>query len=318
MAEQVTMGRWPESKRPMSFGIMLPVGEGSTFGDPAPTFAEMLEMVRAADAAGFEFAWLADHFHVPPAPGFDRERHTWEAMAMMAGLAAATRDLAIQYGPLVACTSFRSPGTLANMAEAIDEISGGKFVLGLGAGWHKPEYDAYGYPFDHRVSRFEEAITIIASLLREGRSTFSGTYYQTREAELKPRGPRAASGGAPIMVGSSGDRMLGILAKHADAWNTSWLHELDDIKPLIAKMEAAMEKAGRDPQTVVRTIGTNIGLDGATGRRGAMLTGSEDEITARILEIRELGFAHMIVGLDPCTPETLARFGEIIAKVDAA
>jgi alkanesulfonate monooxygenase SsuD/methylene tetrahydromethanopterin reductase-like flavin-dependent oxidoreductase (luciferase family) len=159
----------------MSFGIMLPVGEGSTFGDPAPTFVEMLEMVRAASSAGFEFVWLADHFSGPPVSSFPAERHSWEAMTMMAGLAAATRDLDIHYGPLVACTSFRNPGLLAKIAEAIDEISGGKFVLGLGAGWHKPEFDAYGYPFDHRVSRFEEAIAIIASLLREGHSTFSGT-----------------------------------------------------------------------------------------------------------------------------------------------
>jgi alkanesulfonate monooxygenase SsuD/methylene tetrahydromethanopterin reductase-like flavin-dependent oxidoreductase (luciferase family) len=112
--------------------------------------------------------------------------------------------------------------------------------------------------------------------------------------------------------------MLGILANYADAWNTSWHHEPDELKSLIAKMETAVAEAGRDPQTIVRTLGTNVGLDGATGRRGAMLRGSDDEISARLLEIRDLGFVHMIVGLDPCTPESLTHFGEIIAQVDVA
>src|SRR5688572_32994221 len=98
----------------------------------------------------------------------------------MAGLASATER--IQIGSLVACTGFRNPGLVAKMTETIDDISGGRTILGLGAGWHKPEYDAFGYPFDHRVTRFEEAIRIIAPLLRDGYADVDGEFFQAHEA----------------------------------------------------------------------------------------------------------------------------------------
>ena len=152
----------------------------------------------------------------------------WECWSLLAALAAATRRVAL--GPLVACTSFRNPALLAKIADTVDEVSGGRLILGLGAGWNEREYDAFGYPFDHRVSRFEEALTIVHSLLRTGQVDFAGTYYTARECELRPRGPRPA--GPPIMVAGTGERMLRLAARHADAWNVWLSNRPEGLGPL--------------------------------------------------------------------------------------
>jgi alkanesulfonate monooxygenase SsuD/methylene tetrahydromethanopterin reductase-like flavin-dependent oxidoreductase (luciferase family) len=149
----------------MKLGITLGIEEGSLQGR-TPTFRDIQAMAQAAEQAGFDSLWVADHliYRFPSR----EEEGTWEAFTMLSALAAVTKTIAL--GPLVACTSFRSPALLAKMADTLDEISGGRFILGLGAGWHQPEYEAFGYPFDHLASRFEEALQVIVPLLREGKS----------------------------------------------------------------------------------------------------------------------------------------------------
>ena len=216
---------------------------------------------------------------------------------------------------MVACTAYRNPGVIAKMTEMIQDISGGRFILGLGAGWHKPEYDQFGLPFEPRVSRFEEAIQIIHGLIREGKSDFQGRYYQANNAVNLPR---AASGPAtPIMIGSSGDRMLGLLAKYADAWNTGWYGSTDGIAGKIAKLDAACVAIGRDPVTVVRTAGLAIAQDGYTGNRPNPFRGSVDETVAFLREFQTLGFRHLCIGLDPFTPESLRAFAPVVARFNA-
>ena len=129
----------------------------------------------------------------------------------------------IEFGPLVACTAFHNPAVLAKQASTIDEISGGRLILGLGAGWNETEFRAFGVPFDHRVDRFEEAFTIIRTLLQDGAIDFDGRFYQARDCELLPRGPRPT--GPPLMIGSNGPRMLRIAAPHVQAWN-SWFADI--------------------------------------------------------------------------------------------
>lgn len=306
----ITNPVWFESSRPMSLGLMLPIGEGSAFGE-VPRFSEMVEMAQAARASGFEAIWLADHF-LFESPDDGSVRGIWEAFTLMAAIAAAVPD--VQIGALVACTGFRNPGLIAKMTETIDEISGGRFILGLGAGWHKPEYDAFGYPFDHRVSRFEEAMQIIQPMLREGTATLEGEYFQARNAVNRPRGPR--EGGAPILVGSSGDRMLGIIAKYADAWNTVWHADTSRIPDLLAKVDAACEKAGRDPKSLIRTAGGNIAMGESLGRRPNAFDGSVSEKAAHLHAFREFGFHHFVCGLDACTPATITAFGDVIEQFD--
>jgi probable F420-dependent oxidoreductase len=305
----------------MSFGAILPMAEDSAFGERTPHFADILEMTRVANDIGFDAVWIIDHFVFRNQPDDQfampetaDERGIWECFTTMAGLASATER--IQIGSLVACTGFRNPGLVAKMAETIDDISGGRVILGLGAGWHKPEYDAFGYPFDRRVTRFEEAIRIIQPLLREGRVTSDGEFFQAENAVNRPRGPRPD--GIPILVGSSGERMLRLIARYADAWNTVWHGSPEPVAAQMAAVDAACMEVGRDPATLVRTAGGNVAMPGNTGRRPNPISGSDEEIAETIVRFRDLGIQHFVAGLDACTPRTLEKFGRIIELVDAA
>ena len=314
MTEQetrITNPIWFESSRRMSLGLMLPVGEKSHFGE-TPRFTDMVEMATTARDVGFEAIWLADHFSFTDTEK-DEVRGVWEAWTMMAAVAAAVPD--VQIGTLVACTGFRNPGVIAKMSEAIDEISGGKFILGLGAGWHEPEYQQFGFPFDYRVSRFEDAIRIIHPLLREGKADYQGPFFQANNAVNLPRGPRDS--GAPIIVGSSGDRMLSLVAEFADAWNTVWHSDPAKVAALMPKVDAALDAAGRPRESLIRTAGGNFAMDGYMGRRPNAVEGDASAMAERLGGFRDLGLSHFVCGLDPCTTATISAFGKVIEAFDA-
>jgi alkanesulfonate monooxygenase SsuD/methylene tetrahydromethanopterin reductase-like flavin-dependent oxidoreductase (luciferase family) len=304
-------GHWPASERKMGLGLMLPVSEGAAFGD-TPHFRDMVEMARVAKDVGFEALWFADHFTFGNAE--EGWRGVWDCWTMMAGVAAASEGL--QIGSLVACTGYRNPGVIAKMAEAIDDISDGRFILGLGAGWHQPEYEMFGLPFDHRVSRFEEAIRIIQPLLRTGEADVQGRFFQANGALNRPRGPRPA--GPPILVGSRGPRMLRLLAQYADAWNTVWHKDTSRIPEQLEQLDEACLEVGRDPATLVRTVGGNIAMEGYLGRRPDPIEGDDDAKAATIAQFADLGMRHFICGLDPCTPKSIEAFAPVIERLDRA
>jgi alkanesulfonate monooxygenase SsuD/methylene tetrahydromethanopterin reductase-like flavin-dependent oxidoreductase (luciferase family) len=312
--------RWPASKRGMGIGVILPISEGSAFGG-TPRFADILEMTRVAEAVGFDAVWIIDHFifRLEPDNDFNMpadqdERGLWECFTTMAGLASATDR--IQIGSLVACTGFRNPGLVGKMSETIDDISDGRFILGLGAGWHEPEYEMFGYPFDHRASRFDDAMAIIEPFLHEGRADYAGPFFQAKNAVNRPRGPRPA--GVPILVGTAGTRMLRITARFADAWNTVWHKDPPAVAPLMAAVDAACREVGRDPNTLVRTAGGNIAMPGYLGARPNPIDGDNEVIAQTVLGFRDQGMHHFIAGLDPCTPRSIEQFGRIIEMIDAA
>ncbi|HEY8292305.1 MAG TPA: LLM class flavin-dependent oxidoreductase, partial [Thermomicrobiales bacterium] len=199
--------------RRMKLGVMPSLKEDSLNGG-TPRYADIQAMAMATEAAGFDSFWLADHvvFRSPEGENVG----CWEVFTFLSALAAATSRIAL--GPLVACTSFRNPALLAKMADSLDEISNGRFILGLGSGWNEPEYTMFGWPFDHRVGRFEEAMQIIAPLLREGHVDFHGDYYDATDAVLRPRGP--SPNGPPLMIGGTRPRMLRLTAQYADIYNT--------------------------------------------------------------------------------------------------
>src|SRR5918993_1332244 len=163
-------------------------------------FPELIAMAQLAEQVGFDSLWLGDHLLYDLAVG---PRGPWEVWTSLAALAASTST--IEIGPLVACTSFHAPAMLAKQAATVDAISGGRLILALGAGWNPPDYRAFGFPYDHRVSRFDEAFTIIRTLLTEGAIDFHGEYHDVTGCVLHPMSPRP--GGPPLMVGSIGDRM---------------------------------------------------------------------------------------------------------------
>src|SRR5438876_6988892 len=163
--------------RPLRVGVQLPEVEREV------RWPEVAAMARSAEEAGFDSIWLGDHLLYR---GDGRaERGPWDVWTQLAALAATTER--VRLGPLVACTAFHPPGLLARMAASVDEVSGGRLVLGIGAGWNETEFRAFGIPYDRRVSRFEEAFEIVRRLLAGERLTFSGRFYAVEDALLLPR-----------------------------------------------------------------------------------------------------------------------------------
>ncbi|MCC6790055.1 MAG: LLM class flavin-dependent oxidoreductase [Thermomicrobiales bacterium] len=309
------LGRWPASKRPMGIGLMLPIAEKSSFTGGPLRFQNMLAMARVAEYAGYDAIWLADHFLFRPPVAADGDEYgLWEAWTAAAALAQGTTTINI--GMLVTCLGWRNPGVVARMTETIDDISGGRFILGTGAGWHEPEYDAYGFPFDHRVGRYEDALTIITSLLRTGKAEHDGDYFQAKNAISQPRGPLATTGGSPILVGSTGQRMLRLTARYADAWNTVWHKTPDQAAANLPLVEAACAEVGRDPKTLVLTAGGSIARPGFTGARPNAFEGDDGAVAANLAGFRDLGFRHFVVGLDPCTPQSVEAFTKVLDTFD--
>ena len=215
----------------MRIGIQLPEVEREV------RWPEYLAMARAAEAGGFDSIWLGDHLLYR---GDGRpERGPWEAWTLLAALAAATER--VRLGPLVACAGFHPPGLIAKMAATIDEVSGGRFVLGLGAGWNEQEFRAFGIPYDHRVSRFEESFAIVRGLLGGERVTLAGRFWQADDAVLLPPPARRV----PLMIGSNGPRVLGIALPHADAWNT-WYEDYGNSADGFAALNGRISAAARD------------------------------------------------------------------------
>jgi probable F420-dependent oxidoreductase len=312
-----------QARRPLKVGIFVPIIEGA-MGGGTPRWRDIIAIGRKAEEVGFDSLWFPDHMIFQE--GADRFGQ-WDAWSIISALAAATSR--VEIGPLVACTSFRNPTLIAKMADTIDEISGGRLVLGLGAGWNEVEYAAFGFPFDHRVSRFEEAFTIVRTLLREGSIDFSGKYYQTRDCVLQPRGPRP--GGVPIMIGSTGERMLRLAARYADAWN-AWpprLYgegEVPDprvgVPRVRATVDAACHDVGRDPATLERTVAVFVELPGfADISKGPSITrvphtGSPEEIAEALRAYAREGISHVQVVLHPNTVEGVERFGRVLEILD--
>lgn len=303
--------------RPLKVGLILPDTEGEMGGQTA-RWPDIVEMAQLAEEAGFDSLWNADHliYRFPNRA----VQGPWECWTFLAGLAAVTSR--VEIGPLVACTSFRNPALQAKIAETVDEISGGRLVLGLGAGWIESEYEAFGYPFDHRVSRFEEALAIIHGLLRTGHADFEGQYERARDCELRPRGPRPQ--GPPIMIGllENRPRMLGLLAKYGDIWNAWARQSLDDLAEDRAKVDAAMEAAGRDPATVERTVSLLVDLPDSTGRPSEERPGfrprEPEELAAHLASYADAGISHVQLMLDPNTTRGIAWAARSLELLDNA
>lgn len=301
--------------RPLKVGIQLPEVEREV------RWPELLEMIRAIEDLGFDSIWVGEHLLYrwqdrPP-------RGPWEAWSMLAAIGASTSR--VEFGPLVACTSFHNPAMLARQVSTIDEISGGRLVLGLGAGWNETEFRAFGFPFDHRVDRFEEAFTIIRTLLREGAIDFDGRWYQARDCELLPHGPRP--GGPPLMIGSNGPRMLRATLPYVASWN-SWFADTGNrpagVPALRERVDEACREVGRDPAEIERTVAVLVRLPGGAGRtqgdyaRTAVppVEGSPSEMAELLRGFAREGIGHVQLVLDPITVESIRALGAVLTELD--
>lgn len=307
--------------RPCKVGLILPEAELDMGGRTA-RWSDYVTMAGVAEDIGVDSLWFVDHLLYRGDATESEQQGVWECWSMLTGLAAITRR--VELGSLVTPTSFRNPAVFAKMMDAVDEISGGRIILGLGAGWHEDEYRAFGLPYDRRVSRFEEAFTIIRSLLRDGKVDFEGTYYTARDCEICPRGPRP--NGPPLMIGSSGKRMLAITLPYVDSWN-NWLcstaSSADEVPARRALVDEACRAVGRNPAEVGRSVSIMVNLTDARDIPKSMapstaqpLSGSPEEIAAGMRAFAEQGIDHLQVYLIPNTVRGIESFAPVLEAFD--
>jgi alkanesulfonate monooxygenase SsuD/methylene tetrahydromethanopterin reductase-like flavin-dependent oxidoreductase (luciferase family) len=291
----------------MKVGVILPLAGSGEDGN-VPSYAEVRNLALAVENSALDSAWVYDHliyrFPEKPVAGVQ------EAWTILTALAEATSR--VDLGCLVFCVPFRNPALLAKMAVTLDEVSNGRLILGLGAGWHQPEFDAFGYPFDHLVDRFDEALQVIVPLVKQGEVDFCGKYYSAPNCELLPR-PR--EGGIPVLIASFKPRMLRLTAQYADKWNTAWLGQVDALAKSRAALEDACREEGRDPKTLEVTVGLNVSFPelGATRESSdpaKVIAGSIEEVASGLRGYLDAGVGHLICALDPLTPEGVAALSQ--------
>jgi alkanesulfonate monooxygenase SsuD/methylene tetrahydromethanopterin reductase-like flavin-dependent oxidoreductase (luciferase family) len=288
----------------MKVGIQLPEVERRV------TWTETAEMARLVEDGGLDSIWVGEHLLYETADG---PRGPWEAFSMMAALAAVTER--VEIGPLVAATSFHNPAMLAKQAATLDEITGGRFVLGLGAGWNRTEFDAFGFPYDNRTSRFIEAFTIIRTLLRDGAIEFRGVYHDLPGCILDPRGQTA--GGPPLLIGTTGPRMLAATLPHVQLWNawyTAYGNDPGQAPALLLQIDEACRAAGREPDSLLTTLAMlwHFETTPVTRDAGHRITDRPAMIDA-LTALDAAGLATVQLVLDPITPGTIEQVVEIVA-----
>jgi alkanesulfonate monooxygenase SsuD/methylene tetrahydromethanopterin reductase-like flavin-dependent oxidoreductase (luciferase family) len=302
--------------RSLKIGVVLGSWRSSVDGSTVP-WAEIRELALRAEEIGLDTVWSPDELlgrlvKDGPRYGF------WDGVAVAAGLAAATSR--IQIGTWVASALQRNPGMIAKSAATIDEISGGRFVLGLGAGHAGSGARGFGLPEDAIYDRFEEALQIIVPLLRTGRADFAGSYHVARDLEQLPPGPRP--GGIPLLMAAHGQKGYRHAARHADVWSCYATERSDvaELGPRVVAFEAACVEVGRDPSTVGRSAGVLVApLVGAAydGAFGTAITGSAEEIADAFRTFHAAGFTQLEFLVEPLTMAALDAVAPVIELLDA-
>jgi alkanesulfonate monooxygenase SsuD/methylene tetrahydromethanopterin reductase-like flavin-dependent oxidoreductase (luciferase family) len=328
-AARILFGVPDVTSRPdLELGLVLPTWTTGTL-----RWREVLDIAREADAAGFDALWVTDHLLLPSTNAELRARagaavHPdaveepegyLECFTVLTALATTVPRLAL--GALVACTSYRNPFLLAKIAETLDDVSGGRVVLGLGAGDSAGEHVTMGLPTDSPVGRFEEAVRIVRTLLHDGRADHRGRFWSVRDAALVPRGPRP--GGPPILIGTLNPRprMRRIVVQYADVWN-GWLAytdaSADAARAQVDQIVDACREHGRDPATLVLTTAVRVAVPGsgyrpAPGERP--LSGTPAEMAEVLHGHAALGVAQVQVALTMGGREGVRAFAPVIREL---
>ena len=295
--------------RPCKVGVQLPEVERFV---PWP---EYLDLARRAEEVGFDSIWVGDHLIYDLPDG--STRGPYEAWTSLAAIAAVTHR--VELGPLVASTSFHAPAMLAKHAATVDAVSQGRLIVGLGAGWNRREFDAFGFAYDRRVSRFEEALAIIVPLLREGRATYHGKFYDVDDCVLDPRPVR--KGGPPIMLGSNSPRMLRVGLPVVDSWNV-WWSIYDNSVERFAEIKAEVDGVMPAGRIVEATAAVLVTLPGGEGRLMGEAYDSRvtrvtpDDLVDHVRGLAEGGATHLQLVLDPITAESVATIGAVLGDLE--
>jgi alkanesulfonate monooxygenase SsuD/methylene tetrahydromethanopterin reductase-like flavin-dependent oxidoreductase (luciferase family) len=296
-------------------GLCLPIGERGSERQTTP-YSRMRELALLAEHGGLDSIWVADHLFFDSGDG--PVRGSWESLSILGALAEATTR--VELGPLVLCTPFRNPGMIAWTANTLDAVSGGRFVLGMGAGWHQPEFDAFGFEFDHRVSVFSDTLEVVMPLLREGTVEYDGKW-ASGHAELRPPGPRRS--GPSVMIAGSKPRMLSLTARWADRWNSVWYGlPTDEFRDERGRLEQACEASGRDPRTIEVSAGIVIQDPRTIDRNDSdAIVGSAEQIADALAAWREEGVSEVMCRMEPPSTglaDEIVRGAEISAVQHSA
>jgi probable F420-dependent oxidoreductase len=300
----------------LALGLILRFGEHYSRVNRPIHWPELRALAKLAEDVGFDTLWCDDHFlyetFPPNGEPHGKVRGVWEVFTLLSALAEATSRVTI--GPFVACTGFRNPAHLAKIADTLDDVSGGRLILGLGAGWNQVEYEAFGYSFDHLASRFEEALLIVVPLLREGYVDFKGRFYEARDCELRPRGPRPK--GPPIWIGATKPRMVKLAARYADAFNSVWHTSPETMIPRFAEVDEACRVLGRDPASLRHTSGCYVALPAPGEQPPPQLRPSirstPEDLAERLHAFHQAGADHLTLSLEPWDAAGLERCGKLI------
>ena len=296
----------------MQLGLNLPYAEGSMDGR-TPRWGDIRAMAQTAEATGFDALWVSDHVGFGDPGG--EWRGAWDCWTLLSALAASTTSVSL--GPFVLAMPLRNPALLAKMAETLDEVSDGRVILGIGAGWNEPEFTSYGIPFEDRFKRFEDGLRVISDMLRHGRSTLDGRTIRTRSARLEPRGPRP--NGLPVMVGANGPRMLRLTAELADHWNGG-LRSLDEVPALLEALDSACRDVGRtSPITKsVEILVRTLPAAGDAPPEGREIRGDPETLAAELRRFADLGINHLQVQLRPNSLAGVEAFAPVIDSLRGA
>ncbi len=306
-------------------GLQLPLGHET--GGSAPRWSEIRDIATLAEDVAFDSLWVVDHF-LYQLEGAEEPDGLWEDWSVLSAVAACTKS--VELGTLVLGMGFRNPARLAKMADTVEEISGGRLILGVGAGYHELEYRAFGFPYDHRYSRFAEAIQIVHGLLRTGAVDFAGTYHEARDCVLRPRGPRPE--GPKIMIGTVGPKMLRLTARYGDMWNAYW-DDTGNRPQGVARLRTMVDEAcadvGRDPATLERSVTVLTAdpdarpwwKDMPTSYDGLSLeplSGDTGEIAEELLAYRREGISHVQINMDHLTTDAVEQFAPVLELLGKA
>ena len=322
---------------PLKIGLCLPMSDLTAGGVGRP-FAQVAADARRAEELGFDSVWVSDHLFIETSPG--QRRGSVECLTTLAAIGAQTKR--VELGSLVVCNGFRHPGLLAKTAGTIQDISQGRLILGLGAGWHQPEYDAFGLPFDHRATRLEESATALKALFTGQRVTRSGRFYQFRDAELLPKPPSPPR----LWLAAFGERTLRLAARIADGWNFAWCGgDVEPFRKKVAELRRACEAIKRNPATIelsagvlavpvdadddqqrvfegIQTVAPQFRGQTLEQFKQRVLFGPPEEIVNGLCRLAEAGASHLLVTVAPTplarlNPDAIERLGELLPAVRA-
>ncbi len=301
-----------------TFEVGVVLGTWRSSQDPSAIhWTEIRDQALRAEQIGFDTVWSPDELLGRTAPGGPIFGF-WDGIVVATALAAATTKIKI--GTWVMSALHRNPGISAKAAETIDEISGGRFVLGLGAGHAGTGAHAFGLPEDHIYERFEEALQIIVPLLRTGNADLAGTYHVARDLDQLPRGPRP--GGIPLVLAAHGARGYRHAARLADIWScyASGEDHVAELVARIAPFEAACAEVGRDPGTIGRSAGVMVAplaTDSYNSVFGRTVTGPAERIADMFRSFRDAGFTQVEFMFEPQTMEALDAMAPVLNLLDA-